>query len=75
MALGSDLLIKFEGGILHNIDQRHLLHFETTISHAIIHKENKQKMKMADLPPPNVTHINISLKPKLTYEIQLAALT
>ena len=39
MALGSDLLIKFGGGMLHNID--HLLHIETTSSHAIIYKENR----------------------------------
>ena len=40
MALGSDLLKKFGGGILHNIDQRHLLHLQTTSTRAIIHKEN-----------------------------------
>ena len=39
MALRSDLLKKFGGGILHNIDQRHLLHLHTTSSRAII-KEN-----------------------------------
>ena len=40
MALGSELLKKFGGGMLHNIDQRHLLHLQTTGSCAIIHKEN-----------------------------------
>ena len=41
MALGLELLKKFGGSfILHNIDQRHLLHIQTTSSRAIIHKED-----------------------------------
>ena len=43
MVLGSDLLgIFFGEGMPHNIDQRHLLHLETTSSRAIIYKENME---------------------------------
>ena len=46
MVLGADLLRKFGGGILHNINQHYLLLFETTSIRAIIHKENRWKLKM-----------------------------
>ena len=66
MALGSDLLKTFGeslgGGILNNIDQRHLLHLQTTSSCAIVHDASSMSLNM----PGYGFHIHRKLFPIIT---------